>query len=373
MHKMVFSDSIEFSKKNKEEYKSFFKLIYLDPPYNTKRKRGARENYKDNNKNWSSFMEKTLKYSYEFLADDGFLAISINQTELFNLKNIADKYFTSECFVGLFPIKIRHKDRQLMINATFHDVYEYLLIYRKTKSTRFYCKHGPGKIEKFDYDVRITDNNPEVITINNKKVEIFRPNQYELVKCEPGSSEMLLRRYIIAGKIKTANWSGEWYEKNLRGLGEDLLIKVHGLEKEGLGYRWFNTGNKKRKSGVYFQSMLNSGRPVLPTNDIDFTDDVTNTYKEGGEGCDYKDSKKPEQLIKYLIEICTRPNDYVLDMFGGSGTTLAVCIKTNRQCVIIDNNEKSIEIMKNRLENMSRGNDIDGKVYNYNYEYINFK
>lgn len=370
MNRIIFSDILDFCNKNKEEYKSRFKLIYLDPPYNTKRNRGARENYIDKNKNWSVLIDEVLKHSCNFLTDDGFLAISINQTELFNLKNISDKYFSSECFIGLFPIKIRHKDRQLMINATFHDVYEYLLIYRKNKTTRFLCQHKHGNPEKFIYDIEILDNNPEVCNINNKEVEIYKPNQYQIVKCEPESRDVLLRRYIIAGKIKTANWSGEWYEKNLKELGEDLLIKVNGLEQEGLGYRWFNTGNSKRKSGVYFQSILNSGRPILPTNDIDFTDEVTNTYKEGGEGCDYKDSKKPEKLINYLLEICTRPNDEVLDMFGGSGTTLAACIKNNRRCTIIDNNKKAIEIMKKRIENMKSGKDIDSKHYTFECEEV---
>ena len=80
------------------------------------------------------------------LRDDGFLAISINQTELFNLKGIVDEYFGEENFIGLFPVKIRHKERQLMINATFHDVYEYLLIYRKNKQQRFICENKPANL-----------------------------------------------------------------------------------------------------------------------------------------------------------------------------------------------------------------------------------
>lgn len=83
------------------------------------------------------------------LSNEGFLAISINQTELFNLKGIVDEYFGDENFIGLFPVKIRHKERQLMINATFHDVYEYLLIYRKTNISVLYVRINQQILKNF--------------------------------------------------------------------------------------------------------------------------------------------------------------------------------------------------------------------------------
>lgn len=367
MYRVVFDDVLEYCDKNREKLCGKFKLVYLDPPYNTKRKRGARKTYNDTNSNWSSFMDNIIGFSREFMSEEGFLAVSINQMELFNLKNIIDSHFGAENFIGIFPVKIRHKDRQLMINATFHDVYEYILIYRKQRGTRFFCENKVADKSKFIYKINILDNNPTIKNISGKKVEIYLPDQYEIVKGESESEELLLRRYIIAGKLKTANWSGEWYENNLAHLGNDLLIKVYGLEQQGLGYRWFNTANSKRKSGVYFQSILNSGRPILPSNDLDFTDEVTNIYKEGGEYCDYKDSKKPEKLINFLLEICTQKEDKVLDMFGGSGTTLACCIKQGRDCIIIDNNIEAIKIINNRLNNMRNGKDIDLKEYEFKY------
>lgn len=349
MYKLYKGNSSEFYSSHKQ-LKNSVKLVYLDPPYNSKRNRGARKYYNDSNSNWRSFMLEIVKDSFEMLKDDGFLAISINQTELFNLKNIVDEVFGEEKFIGLFPIKIRHKDRQLMINATFHDVYEYIIIYRKNKSQRFNYQYKCANLEKFIYKVNLVDDNPKKMEINGKQVEIYSKNQYEIIKCSP--SEDNLRRYIIAGKLKTANWSGEWFENHLRKLGDDLLIKVYGLENEGLGYRWFETQNLKRKSGVYYQSALTAGRPILPTNDIDLTDEVTNIYKEGGEGCDFKDSKKPEMLLKWLIEITTHENEMVLDLFGGSGTTLAVALQTGRNCIIIEKNEEPYKIIENRIYNL---------------------
>lgn len=348
-----------------------FQLVYLDPPYNTGRLRGVRKSFIDNNNNsWSENILEVSSLCHNVLSATGFLAVSINQMELFNLKNILDKVFTSNCFIGLFPVKVRHKKRQLMINATFHDLFEYLLIYRKQKSTRFYTTRKPPRKDKFIYKIKILDDPDQVTIINGKKIEIYGPNKYEIIKSN--YTKETLRRYVIAGKIATANWSGEWYENYLRQLGENLLIKVWGLEKEGLGYRWFQTGNKKRKSGVYFQSQLTAGRLVLPSNGLDFTEVVPTIYKEGGPNCDFQDSKKPEELLRFLMQICTKPEDIVLDPFAGSGTTLAVAVKMQRSAVLIENNSNTIEIIKRRINNLHSGLDLDGKKYKFDVKYENY-
>jgi len=347
-----------------EKFKNKVKLIYLDPPYNTKRTRGARRNYSDRNNNWSEMMRNVLQKSYDYLNDPGFLAVSINQMEMFNLKNIADEIF-KDGFVGIFPIKIRHHERQLMINATFHNVFEYLLIFRKNKLSRFYSPHAPYKLEEFCWEIEILDNNPTKTTAGGKDIEIYDQNQYKVTKKEP--SPELLRKYLIAGKIATANWSGEVYEAHLKKIGKDKLVKVYGLDKQGLGYRWFLTSNHNRKSGIYFQSTKTAGRPSLFTNFIDYTDIVTYIYQEGGPKCDFKDSKKPEKLINLILEMTTKENDLVMDFFGGSGTTMACCIKKKRSCIIIENGKKALDILYTRLENMKSGKDIERIKYKFNY------
>ena len=56
----------------------------------------------------------------------------------------------------------------------------------------------------------------------------------------------------------------------------------------------------------------------------DFWSDVNfaGMAKEGG--VQFKSSKKPEQLIRRILELSTKPGDWVLDSFLGSGTTAAV-------------------------------------------------
>jgi len=186
---------------------------------------------------------------------------------------------------------------------------------------------------------------------------------YKILKKNP--SPRKFRKYDISGKIATANWSGIIYEKYIRNLGEHLLVKVHDLDKKGLGYRWFLTGNKIKKNGSYFQHTKSAGRPILFTNYMDLTDIITGVYSEGGIGVDYKDSKKPEYLMDTLIDVTTKKKDLVMDFFAGSGTTLAICIKRNRSCIIIEKNKEPMKTIHIRMKNMRNGKDLDGIKYKF--------
>jgi adenine-specific DNA-methyltransferase len=362
-YQVVLRDADSLTADLLREYTGRFQLIYLDPPYNTKRSRGSRKHYVDRSSAWSGDIYNVVNNCHKLLKKEGFLALSINQMELFNLKPVCDSVFGSECFIGLFPVKIRHSERQLMINATYHDVYEYLLFYRKHKQTRFNTDVKHPRVEKFDHRIETLTTAPEKLFAGGKEIEIYRPHEYRITQEEPGLEH--LRRYVIAGKLATANWSGEFFENHLRKQGDNLLVKVQGLEKEGLGYRWFQTQNEKRSSGVYFQSSLTAGRPALPTNDLDFTEIVPNIYKEGGEGIDFKDSKKPEQLLEYILSIATREHDLVGDFYAGSGTTIAKCIKLKRSCITGDNGEASLKIVSKRLSNLREGKDLCGVKYQF--------
>lgn len=58
---------------------------------------------------------------------------------------------------------------------------------------------------------------------------------------------------------------------------------------------------------------------------------------------------KPIELLKNIIVHCTDPGDFVLDCFGGSGSTAVACIETNRNYFLIERDEKYIEISKDRI------------------------
>ena len=63
-------------------------------------------------------------------------------------------------------------------------------------------------------------------------------------------------------------------------------------------------------------------------------------------------TQKPEALLSLLIKACTKEGDLVLDIFAGSGTTGAAAFKNNRDFILCDEQEESIEIIKNRLDSL---------------------
>lgn len=59
---------------------------------------------------------------------------------------------------------------------------------------------------------------------------------------------------------------------------------------------------------------------------------------------------KPIKLMSYLITLFTRPNDWVLDPFGGSGTTGLACKLLDRNHIYIDFTQEYYDIAQERLQ-----------------------
>lgn len=80
----------------------------------------------------------------------------------------------------------------------------------------------------------------------------------------------------------------------------------------------------------------------------------------------YHPTGKPIALMKYLIKTYSNENDYILDCFLGSGTTMKACLELNRNCIGIEKEKKYIDITKKRLNwNSSLNGDIK-------FEYIDY-
>lgn len=59
-------------------------------------------------------------------------------------------------------------------------------------------------------------------------------------------------------------------------------------------------------------------------------------------------SQKPEGVLRRVLEPSTRPGDWVLDFFAGSGTLGAVARKMGRRSVMVDQNPEAIQVMRTR-------------------------
>ena len=72
-------------------------------------------------------------------------------------------------------------------------------------------------------------------------------------------------------------------------------------------------------------------------------------------GVKLKNGKKPEKLLKQIIEMVSDPYDIVLDYHLGSGTTAAVAHKCNRQYIGIEQLDYGANDSVQRLKNVING------------------
>jgi adenine-specific DNA-methyltransferase len=75
--------------------------------------------------------------------------------------------------------------------------------------------------------------------------------------------------------------------------------------------------------------------------------------KEGG--VDFSRAKKPEALIKRIVELATEDGDIVLDFFAGSGTTAAVAHKMGRRYIGVEQMDYIETITVERLKKVIAG------------------
>lgn len=61
-------------------------------------------------------------------------------------------------------------------------------------------------------------------------------------------------------------------------------------------------------------------------------------------------TQKPEELVNRIVEICSNPDDLILDCFIGSGTTAAVAQKLGRRWIGCDINKGAIQTTAKRLQ-----------------------
>ena len=60
-------------------------------------------------------------------------------------------------------------------------------------------------------------------------------------------------------------------------------------------------------------------------------------------------TQKPEGIVRRMVHASTRPGDWCLDFFAGSGTLGAVAAALGRHYVLIDSNPEAVQIMRARL------------------------
>jgi site-specific DNA-methyltransferase (adenine-specific) len=64
-------------------------------------------------------------------------------------------------------------------------------------------------------------------------------------------------------------------------------------------------------------------------------------------------TQKPEGVLRRIVQASSRPGDWCLDPFAGSGTLGAVATKLGRRFVLVDSSPEAVEVARKRLARLA--------------------
>lgn len=348
------------------EYEGRIKCIYIDPPYNTG---NAFEHYDDGVEHsiWLSLMKPRLELLKFLLDKDGFICCHIDDSEGQYLKVMLDGIFGRTNYLTTFYIQVRYPEKTLKQDMAFHKEIEQVHIYRREYGAKPNQNEKISSFEKFRFYI-IEKGPGKRILLEDKEALLFKPGEYEIIEKE-GSADGL-KEIWASGTILDGNSSGRFFRDYLAdratkdGLG--VLYKVPEIGDDKFGFRYF-TGPKREGAtkGKYYQ-----GVPLdqleNPTamkfspieNFYDFAAQFGNCRNEGG--VEFRSGKKPELFLQTILKHFSKPGDWVLDSFTGSGSSCAVAHKMGRKYIGIEMGEQAYTHVRKRLVSVVDGSDQTG-------------
>ena len=333
------------------EYSGSIKCIYIDPPYNTG---SAFEHYDDNLEHsiWLNLMKYRLELLKELLKDEGLIWIQIDDGEMAYLKVLCDEIFGRNNFINSIAIKvsppngvkIQHAEKKILKEK------EYILVYsKKRECVKFNREYIKVDVWDSHYNKYINGD------LNN------------ISSCKVLSMNDVLKEKKLIADINNSQFNKWVYENRNRIFQPVGLAKIKDVEKYNKDYivpieemhGYF--AYKGRQVQLIEKSIkkTNDGF-VLARLVCDLWTDVAfnNLFQEGNG--DFKAGKKPERLLKRIINMSTNEGDFVLDSFLGSGSTCAVAHKMNRKWIGIEMGEHCYSHCIPRLNDVINGNDMKG-------------
>jgi adenine-specific DNA-methyltransferase len=329
---LIKGDNLDALKILRHNYFESIKMIYIDPPYNTKNdgfvyndnftssteqtleELGYDREYIDYIENiqgakthsgWLSFMYPRLLLARDLLKDDGVIFISIDDNEVAQLRLLCDEVFGEENFVANL---IWEKKFSPQNDAKwFSDNHDHILVYAKNKEI-----WRPKKLSRSEEtNSRFTnpDNDPRGDWASSDMTVKTYSEKYDYPITTPSGKEI----YPTKGRC----WS----------ISKE---KFHELIKDNR--IWFGKKGENVPRYKTFLSEVNEGIVPLTIwkySDVGHNQEALQELKSLFDGESYFDTPKPTKLISQILKITTKDNDLILDFFAGSGTTAHAVMDLN--------------------------------------------
>lgn len=393
-NRLIFGDNLLALKALESEFTGKVKCVYIDPPYNTGQ---AFAHYDDGLEHsiWLSLMKERFEILRRLLTTDGVLLCQLNDDEAAYCKVLLDEVFGRNNFINQVSVKMKQtagasgggEDKRLKKNI------EYILIYSLDRdSTTGFQKFNDVYDEEDLFE--IIDEMEEsgkswkytsVLVDKGKFVEertvLDGSGEHIKVKKYKGIKRTTINSLVRGGSERESAYADnfEWIfsdtnaQTSIRtrimdefvSLADDeLLIAEYtprsGRDKGTVVQHYYISPTIRRVIWLKDTAEKRGRRIVKLEKAGTYWDGfpLNNLTKEGG--VQFPNGKKPESLIRKILELATNPNDLVLDSFAGSGTTGAVAQKMGRRWIMVELGEHCHTHIIPRLKKVIDGEDQGG-------------
>ena len=371
---LIHGDNLLALKALENDYSGKIQCIYIDPPFNTGQ---AFEFYDDDLEHsiWLDLIYKRIKILYGLLKEDGMFWIHLDDVEVHYCKIMLDEIFNRSNFVSHITYE-RSAVAGLGQGGYLVNTTEHILLYKKSilpeKENLSYAELGLNIIKRYNHYVSnfgtrklvkefVAKSNGEKVKIyEHSDVEIETISLKNITEREEEIRQQFVKHIDTLFRGNRVQKENEFQNDIIAGMEKGKFYSVDYVPSRGK-YRNQETtlyySNCELLSWLKDTSSVEDGR-------ITKSQKMTTLWKHGeipkadiaNEGGVYfPRSKKPEQLLKRIIEMSTKEGDYVLDSFLGSGTTAATAHKMGRKWIGIEMGEHAYSHCQKRLCNVIDG------------------
>ncbi|ESU71816.1 DNA methylase N-4 [Geobacillus thermopakistaniensis] len=354
-------DNLEVLKLLQKSYFGKIKMIYIDPPYNTGKDFVYKDDFRDNIKNykeitqqmtkantetsgrfhtdWLNMMYPRLKLARNLLSEDGAIFISIDDSEIDNLKKICDEIYGENNFVGRFIWSGGRKNDSKYISVS----HEYVLVY--VKNIHSLIENKVTWRERKEGLDEIYSKAEELVKKHNFNYEEASQSLKEWFKSLPDNhpskqhshySYIDERGVYFPGDISWPGGGGPVYDVLHPVTGKPVKIPRLGWRfseermKEMLENNMIHFGEDESKVPCV-KRYLKETEHQVPYSVI--YRDSRGAMKRlrdllGGKVFDFP---KDETIILKFIRMVSNQDDIILDFFSGSATTAHAVMQLNAE------------------------------------------
>jgi len=281
-------------------------------------------------------MRDRLEIIRRLLSDDGSLWITIDDNECHYLKVICDEVFGRTNFIASLAWQKKYAVKS--DSEFFSESHDYILVYSKNRSG-----FNLGRFSRTEtQDARY--KNPDSDPRGNWTSGPLQRNE--------------ARDYAIFPIISPTgkeHWPPKGTSWRFTKEKIDELISENRI--------WFGEHGNNVPRLKRFLADVSDTIPATTWWDYQnfgHNDEAKREAKALIDDADVFATPKPERLIAKIIELATKPNDFVLDSFAGSGTTGAVAHKMGRRWIMVELGEHCHTHIIPRLKKVIDGEDPGG-------------